>query len=157
MHTEDLGRILDDHPFFKGIDPELRQLLTGCAANERFEAGSYLFREGGKADKFWLVRHGTVAVEVYASGKAPITVETVGEGDVLGWSWLIEPRQYMFDARALTLVRAVSIDAACLFKKMEANHVLGYDVLRRFMPVMAHRIQAARMQMLDLYGPGRKA
>ena len=157
MHVEDLGRILDDHPFFKGIDAELRQLLVGCAANERYDAGQYLFREGNKADKFWLIRHGTVAIEVYAAGKPPITVETLGEGDVLGWSWLVEPYKNMFDARAMTLVRAISMDATCLLNKMNGNHALGYDVARRFMPLMAHRIQAARMQMLDLYGPGRKA
>lgn len=157
MHVEDLGRVLDEHAFFRGIDPELRQLLVGCAANERFEAGQYLFREGAKAEKFWLIRRGTVAVEIYAPGKAPITVETLSEGDVLGWSWLVEPYKFFFDARALTLVRAVSLDATCLLGKMNANPALGYDVMRRFVPLMAHRIQAARLQMLDLYGPGRKA
>lgn len=157
MHVDDLGRILDEHPFFKGIDPELRQLMVGCAANERYEAGQYLFREGARADRFWLLRHGTVAVEIYAPGKPPITVETIGEGDVLGWSWLVEPYKFFFDARALTLVRAISLDANCLLNKMNANPVLGYDVMRRFVPLMSHRIQAARMQMLDLYGPGRKA
>lgn len=155
MHVENLGRILDEHPFFKGISPELRELLVGCAANERFEAGQYLFREGSSAEKFWLIRHGTVSVEIYAAGKTPIVVETLGEGEVLGWSWLIEPRKFAFDARALTLVRAISMDATCLLGKMEANPALGYDVTRRFMPLMAHRLQAARLQMLDLYGPRR--
>jgi CRP/FNR family transcriptional regulator, cyclic AMP receptor protein len=153
VQPDNLGRIIDEHPFFAGIDGKFRALLVGCAANERFEADQFLFREGRHADKFFLVRAGQVAVEVDVPGKKPIILETTGEGDVLGWSWVVEPFRSTFDARALTLVRALSFDGACLRKKMAADPALGYEVLRRFMPMMAHRLQSARMQMLDLYGP----
>lgn len=153
VQPENLGRIVDEHPFFHGIDDELRALLVGCAANERFNAGDYLFREGRQADKFYLIRAGNVAVEVMVPGKSPIVVETVDEGEVLGWSWIVPPYQATFDARAVTLVRALSFDATCLRAKMGADHALGYEVLMRFVPVMAHRLQTARLQMLDLYGP----
>lgn len=159
MQVEDLGRILDEHPFLKGIDPELRALLVGCAANERFDAGQYLYREGGKAEKFWLIRHGTVSLEIYAPGRPPLVIETLGDGDILGWSWLVPPYKAMFDARAASLVRAISFDTNCLTRKMESDHALGYEVMRRFVPVIAQRLQAARLQLLDLYGPaagGRK-
>lgn len=154
VQTENLGRIIDEHPFFQGIDAKLRALLVGCAANERFEAGDYLFRNGQTANKFFLVRAGSVAVEVDVPGKPPIIIETVGEGEVLGWSWIVPPHVSSFDARAMTLTRALSFDATCLRRKMEADCVLGYEVLRRFVPMMAHRLQSARLQMLDLYGPG---
>ncbi|HSV28311.1 MAG TPA: cyclic nucleotide-binding domain-containing protein [Candidatus Omnitrophota bacterium] len=153
VQTENLGRIIDEHPFFEGIDAKLRALLVGCAKNERFEAGQFLAREGQKADRFFLVRAGTVAVEIDVPHKDPIVIETVGEGDVVGWSWMVEPYRSSLDVRAVTLVRALSFDAACLRKKMEADHQLGYEVLKRFVPVIAHRMHSARLQMLDLYGP----
>ncbi|CAA7613553.1 cyclic nucleotide-binding domain-containing protein [Magnetospirillum sp. UT-4] len=154
VQPENLGRIIDEHPFFQGIDAKLRALLVGCAANERFEAGQFLFREGQDSNKFFLIRAGTVAVEIDVPGKAPIIIETIGEGEVAGWAWVVPPHRATFDARAMTLVRAVSFDAKCLRGKMDADPALGYEVLRRFVPMMAHRLSAARMQMLDLYGPG---
>ncbi|MCA1909083.1 MAG: cyclic nucleotide-binding domain-containing protein [Magnetospirillum sp.] len=153
VKPENLGPVIDEHPFFKGIDLALRDLLVGCAANERFEAGTMLFRQGDAADKFYLIRAGTVAIEIDQPGQPPIVVETLTEGEVVGWAWIVEPYRATFDARAVTLVRALSFDAKCLRRKMEADPVLGYDVLRRFVPVMAHRLSAARLQMLDLYAP----
>lgn len=153
VQPENLGRIIDEHPFFQGIDTKLRALLIGCAANERFEAGQYVFREGQPADKFYLLRAGTVNVEVDIPGRPPIVIETVLDGEVLGWSWMVEPHRYAFAAKARTLVRALSFDAKCLTRKMETDPALGYEVLRRFVPVMAHRLAAARLQMLDLYAP----
>lgn len=153
VKPDNLGSIVAEHPFLKGIDDALRDLLVGCAANERFEAGQMLFRQGDEAAKFYLLRAGTVAIEVDRPGQRPIVVETIGEGEVAGWSWMVPPYRMSFDARALTLVRALSFDAACLRRKMDADHLLGYEVLRRFLPVMAHRLAAARLQMLDLYAP----
>lgn len=155
VKPDDLGHIIDEHPFFQGIDAKLRALLVGCAANERYEAGQFLFREGQEAAKFYLVRAGTVAVEIDVPGKAPIVIETIGEGDVAGWSWIVEPFRSTFDARAVGLVRAISFDGKCLRKKMSDDPALGYEVLRRFVPMMAHRLASARLQMLDLYGPSK--
>ena len=157
VKPDNLGRIIDEHPFFQGIDPVLRDLLVGCAANERFEAGQFLFHEGQKAEKFFLIRAGTVAIEIDQPGQPPIVIETITEGEIAGWAWIVEPYRATFDARAVTLVRALSFDAKCLRRKMEADHALGYEVLRRFVPVMAHRLSAARLQMLDLYAPPKPA
>ncbi len=152
VQIDDLGRIIDEHPFFRGIDAKLRALLVGCAANERVEAGKYLFRQGAPADSFYLVRHGSLAIETHAPGRPVITVESVGEGEIIGWSWLVAPYRWTFDARAVTLLRVLSFDATCLRGKMDADPVLGYEVLRRFVPVMGQRLAATRLQLLDLYG-----
>ncbi|MGE5503374.1 MAG: cyclic nucleotide-binding domain-containing protein [Actinomycetota bacterium] len=157
VQMENLGRIIDEHPFFQGIGDKLRTLLVGCAANERFEAGEFIVREGQAADKFYLVRAGSVAVEVDIPGQPPIIVETVAEGEVFGWSWAVAPFRSTFDARANTLVRAISFDGKCLRAKMDKDPALGYEVMRRFMVVMSHRLHSARLQMLDLYGPGARA
>ncbi len=153
VKPQDLGHLIDEHPFLRDMEPDLRAALVCCAANERFVAGEHLLREGAEARKFYLIREGRVAVEVDAPVRKPIVLETLGGGDVLGWSWLVPPHRAAFGARAQTTVRALSFDAACLRKSMEANPALGFAVLRRFVPVMAHRLSAARLQMLDLYGP----
>ncbi|MGE5515857.1 MAG: cyclic nucleotide-binding domain-containing protein [Bacteroidota bacterium] len=153
VKPQDLGRIIDETPFFQGLEPELREALVCCAANERFVAGEHLFREGGDARKFYVIREGQVAVEVEPPVRKPIVLETLSAGDILGWSWLVPPYRAAFDARAQTTVRVLSFDATCLRKNMEAHPALGFAILRRFVPVIAHRLSAARLQLLDLYGP----
>jgi CRP/FNR family cyclic AMP-dependent transcriptional regulator len=151
--VEGLDSLLKEHPFFREFEPDALALLAGCARNERFEAGAVIFRQGEAADRFFILRHGDVAVEVGIPGKGRIPLQTLHEGEILGWSWLVPPYRWGFDARALSLVRAVSLDAACLRRKMEENHELGYRLLQRFVPVMAERLTAARLQMQDLYAP----
>src|SRR3970282_900845 len=93
MPAETLERIISEHPFFSGMPSEHIALLVGCASNVRFNAGTYLFREGGEANDFYLIRHGRVALEVFAPQRKPLVVGTVEEGEVLGWSWLPAPRR----------------------------------------------------------------
>ncbi len=83
---ETLEPILAQHPFFQDIDPDHRQMMSGCAANVRFSSGSDLFREGDAANRFYLIRHGRVALQVFIPGQGRITIETIDAGDVLGWS-----------------------------------------------------------------------
>jgi CRP-like cAMP-binding protein len=152
MQTHGLDRIVREHPFFAGLEEAFCTLVCGCAKNVRFEAGQYLFHEGEPADEFYLLRHGRVALELHAPERGPVTFQTLGEGEVVGVSWLIPPYRWTYDARALTLVRAIGMDAACLRQKCEADHDLGYDMMKRFMPVLIQRLQATRLQILDVYG-----
>jgi CRP/FNR family cyclic AMP-dependent transcriptional regulator len=149
---EGLERIVREHPFFADLSAEFCVLVCGCAKNVRFEAGQYLFREGEPADEFYLIRHGRVAFELHAPDRGPVSFQTLGEGEIVGVSWLIPPYRWSFDARALTLVRAIAVDAACLRQKCEEDHDLGYDMMKRFMPVLIQRLQATRLQILDVYG-----
>ncbi len=149
---EGLERILKEHPFFAALEPEHTHLLAGCARNHRFAAGQYLFREGEPANEFFLIRHGKAALEIAAPGKAPIVFETLGDGEIAGASWLVPPYRWMFDARALELTRAIGIDAACLRGKCDADHHLGYEMMKRFLSILVKRHDAARLQILDVYG-----
>lgn len=146
-----LDRLLGEHPFFAGMPPDVARLLAGCARNVVFEAGRYVFREGGAADQFYLLRHGMVTLEVRVPGREPLVVDTLQEGDVIGWSWLLPPYQWSMDARAQTLVRTLALDAVCLRGKLDAEPALGYELFRRFVPVMGRRLMAARLQLADLY------
>jgi CRP-like cAMP-binding protein len=143
-----------ESPVFRGLPAAHLELIAGCGQNTGFEAGDYLFREGDQADTFYLLRHGRVTLETFVPGRGALTVQTVDEGDVVGWSWLFPPFRWHFDARALDAVRAVAFDGACLRRKCDQDHSLGYELLGRFSPVMLERLQATRMQLLDVYGNG---
>jgi CRP-like cAMP-binding protein len=148
---ETLERIVVEHPFFAGLEEQYIQLLAGCASNVRFEGGKYILREGEEASQFFLIRHGRVALEISAPHRGRLTVETLGEGDILGWSWLIPPYHWRLDARAVDLTRAIALDGTCLRTKCEQNHDLGYELLKRFAHIMERRLEATRFQLLDVY------
>ena len=152
---ETLERIIADHPFFAGLDQEYLDLLVGCASNQRFEAGTYIFREGGEANEFFLIRSGKVAIEMPGTNHHPILVGTYGEGDVLGWSWLLPPYEWKFQAKVVEPVRAFALDGKCLRKKCEENHDLGYELLKRFTKLIDRRLDSTRLQLLDVYAVRR--
>ncbi|MGB0684547.1 MAG: cyclic nucleotide-binding domain-containing protein [Magnetovibrionaceae bacterium] len=151
MKIEHLDRLIGEHPFFEGFRAEFLDLLAGCARHVVYPAGDYIYRYGQEETNFYLIRHGAVALEVQAPGAEPLVVETLTDNDILGWSWMVPPHRARFDARARDLTRVISLDGACLRGKMAADHELGFLLYQRFVPVMADRLQAARLQMLDLY------
>jgi CRP-like cAMP-binding protein len=133
------------------MDAEYRTLIAGCARNAVFSDRSFLFREGAPAETFYLIREGAVALEITAPGGV-LTVQTVGAGEVAGFSWLLRPHRWQFDGRAVGRVHAVELDGACLRAKCDADPRLGYDLMRRFASLATRRLQAARLQLLDVYG-----
>jgi len=147
-----IDKLLSELPTFAGLEPERLELIAGCGLNRTFEAGEYLAHEGDPADAFFVLRHGRVALEIPAPGAGSLMIETLGEGAVVGWSWLFPPYRWSFDARALEPVRAIAFDGACLRGKCDEESSLGYELMRRFAAVMLDRLQATRLQLLDVYG-----
>jgi CRP-like cAMP-binding protein len=147
-----IDEIIGEHQFFKDMLPEYLKFIAGCASNVTFNAGDYIFRQGDDANQFFIVRHGVIAIEAHDLKKGAIRIQTIVENDVLGWSWLFPPYQWHYDAHALTLVRATAFDGKCLRDKCEADHDLGYDLMKRFAVIMMERLQATRMQVMDIYG-----
>ncbi|NNG03752.1 MAG: cyclic nucleotide-binding domain-containing protein [Inquilinus sp.] len=148
-----MADILAAHPLFAGLDPKITDLLAGCATNAHFLDGTYLFKADGPADTFYLLRSGEVALELHLPGRGRLTVETVHPGHVVGASWILPPYRWRFDARAVGTVRATGIDAACLRNKCDADPGMGYQVMQRFLPIVAERLQSTRLRLLDLYAP----
>jgi CRP/FNR family cyclic AMP-dependent transcriptional regulator len=148
---ENLGQIISEHPFCKGLQSEYIDLLTSCASNVRFEKGFHLFRTGGEANEFYLIREGKILLEVTAPRRPSLDLETVESGDVLGWSWLVPPHRWRFGARALEPVRAIAVDGKCLRLKCERNSSLGYELLKRTVEVVGQRLEATRFRLVDLY------
>jgi CRP/FNR family transcriptional regulator, cyclic AMP receptor protein len=153
---EGLERIVLAHPFFAGFEKELGPVVSGCARNHRFNAGQYLAHEGEPANEFFLIRHGKVALEIVSPGQQPIVFSTESEGDIVGTSWLLPPYLWACDARAVELTRAIGIDARCLRDKCEADPRLGYDLMKRIVPIVVGRLQDTQMQILDVYGKRRE-
>lgn len=147
-----LDAVLADVPLLADLPAEQLELLAGCASNVHVRAGAGLFREGDPADVFYVVREGTVALELHAPPRGSLTIETIGSGELLGWSWLFPPYRWHFDARALTALRATAIDGACLRGKCDDDPALGYALMSRFAQVLMERLQATRLRLLDVYG-----
>ena len=152
MAVRPLEELISAAPVFAGLSHAQLELIAGCGVNERFAPGDRLFTEGTPAERFFLIREGAVALEVDAPGRGALVIETLHEGDVVGWSWLFEPYRWQFDARAREPVRAVAFDGACLRGKCEDDHELGYELMRRFAALLIDRLQATRLQLLDVYG-----
>jgi CRP-like cAMP-binding protein len=104
------------------------------------------------ANQFYLLRHGKVALQISVPERGSVTIETMEAGEVCGWSWLLPPYRWHFDVQALDLTRALVFDGQCLRTKCEADHDLGYALMQRFAQVIVQRLQATRLQLLDLYG-----
>lgn len=152
VQIEGLDKLMKEHSFFKNMTKGSCKILSGCAQNECFDAGAYVVHEGDPADKFYLIRNGSVSLELHIPGKTSIVLETLHSGDIFGWSWIVPPYKWTYDVRAAELTRLISLEAKCLRKKIKKNHTLGFDLYSQFIPVMGKRLSAARMQMIDIYG-----
>jgi len=146
-----LEELLVDHAFFRDLEPPHLTLLAGCASQVRVDEGEFLFREGEVARAFYLVRHGSVAIQSITPHEGMVTIQTLGEGDILGWSWLLPPYRWHFSARAIQPTVVVGLDAACVRGKCEQDPGFGYDIMRRFSQVMASRLEAMHLQLMNVY------
>jgi CRP/FNR family cyclic AMP-dependent transcriptional regulator len=152
-----MDALIAELPALEGLAKPQLELIAGCATNIRAAAGEYLFREGERADVFYAIRRGGVALELHVPARDAVTLETLHDGDLLGWSWLFPPYRWQFDGRALEPTALISFDGACLRGKCEADHELGYELMSRFAGVIIARLQATRLRLLDVYGVGAPA
>jgi CRP-like cAMP-binding protein len=149
---KDIEALLAEHTFFKDFKDPHRVLIGGCGKLVHFEAGQLLAKTGDPANQFFAIRQGRASIELHSAERGPLMLQTVETGDVVGWSWLIPPYRWKFDVRTLEPVRAISFDGECLRAKCERDPAMGYDFMKRFAQVFMERLEAARLQLLDLYG-----
>lgn len=148
------SELLATHPFLADMDEQHLTRLSYWSRRTVFHAGSRIFSEGRTADRFWLIRNGSIRLDATAQGSeegcdGDIVVETIGSGTVLGWSWLFPPYRWYFSATALEPVLAIEFDAAGVRRLCDSDPALGYDLTRRFMAVVVERMQSTRMRLLD--------
>lgn len=144
--------LLAEHPFFVGMRPEYLERLAASAREVNFASSTSIFLEGAPATHFYVLRSGHVALEIHAAERGDITIETIGTGETLGWSWLFPPYMWHFAARAVEPTLAIALDAAMLRDCCEADHDFGYELMRRTSAVIIERLQATRLRLLDVYG-----
>ncbi|WNI19448.1 cyclic nucleotide-binding domain-containing protein [Actinacidiphila sp. ITFR-21] len=135
------------------LSDEHRERLMALAHEVRYAAGARLFEERERADRFWLIREGDVALELRVPGRPAAVIENLGQGSLLGWSWLFPPRRWHMSAKALTGVRAWEFDAAEVRRLCEEDPRFGYVFVLACAEVIGHRLEDARTRLLDLYGP----
>lgn len=152
LMQKDMETILAEHEFLAGLDRQYIAEMAEFARLMTYHVGEYLFRRGEPAECFFLIRQGNVALELYHPLRGPVTLGTVGVGKVVGWSWLVPPYTWLFDGRANELTRGVCVSGPRLREACEADHEFGFQMLKRFTSVLAGRIEAGRLQLLDMYG-----
>ena len=144
--------ILAAHPFFRGLDSRYLKLIVECASRETFTPGLFLCQDNEEARKFYVIHHGRVAVEIYRPRRGAITVQTIGEGEVLGWLWFDQPYHWHLDARALDLTRVISLEVQGLMDRCDQNHDFGYELMRRYAHHLAVQFRVTKAQLADFYG-----
>lgn len=149
-------QILAKHPFFKGIAAEHIHAIAKHAKIEQCKEGDILFREGGDATKFYLVIKGKVAIETFTPHRGLMTIQTVEDGEMMGWSWLVPPFKYKFGARVVEKTELAVLDGENLRHHCDKNPALGYELLKRIVHVFTQRLEQTRLQVMDIYGTSLK-
>jgi CRP/FNR family transcriptional regulator, cyclic AMP receptor protein len=144
--------LLTAHPFLEGLPAPWLERLTYQAKRAVYHGGRRLFREGNRAEHFWLIREGRVALEFNVPGRGDIVIEQLGPGGVLGWSWMFPPYRWHFGAVAAEQTLAIEFDGPGVHRLCEEDPALGYELTRRFAAVLIDRLQAARLRLVDVYG-----
>jgi CRP-like cAMP-binding protein len=151
MSDAALTVFLARHPLFQGLDPTHIARIAGYAEEQQYPAQARVFSQDAEASYFFILREGQVTVEIPALDGEPLNIQNLGPGATLGWSWLIPPYRWLFDARATTPVTVVAVNGKQLRAECDANPVMGYELMKRFAALMAERLNAARMAAIRHY------
>jgi CRP-like cAMP-binding protein len=142
----------DMHPFLEGFPEGFLAAASENLRDRTFETEEVVFQEGHRAEHFYLILNGKVALEIGAPDHPRITVQTVGTREVLGWAWLVPPYRWPVDARAVKPTQALELDAFVLHRYFKLHPDIGYKFLLRLLPVIAGRLDETRMQLVDIHG-----
>ncbi len=138
------------HPFLKDLPPHIFKKLSATGMLIQFKPGQQIFVEGDPANRFYLILTGTVVLAAPAPEGRSVTLQKIGDGDVLGWSWLIPPYSWLFDATAETEVEAIFFYGTRLREECENDHDLGFELMKRMSTIVVHRLQAVRRKLVTL-------
>jgi len=151
MNIDDF--IENPHPFLDGMSELHLRILAENATKTHFAPGEIIFRQGESANRFYLIEHGEVALQTHAAGRLT-TVQTIGPGEALGWSWLFPPHHWLCDARAQKESWAISMDALSVYvpgllEKSEVDTALGYELMKRVAKTVVHRLHSTRLKFIQ--------
>jgi CRP/FNR family cyclic AMP-dependent transcriptional regulator len=150
MKPHELQKQIAATEFLSGLSDRQVKLIADCACHTQFGEGDLIFREGDTANRFYLIEQGTVQLEAaLQSGQRQVVAGTVGSGGVLGWSWLFEPYEWQFTARALTKTTAIFFYGTVLRQHCETDPSLGFELFKRMSAEMVRWLQSARNRLLE--------
>lgn len=156
MESQELNNLLKQNPWFQALDPAHYLKMVGIASVTSWSEGQIVFGEGDHVDLLYLIVEGRVALEMYIPDRGRRTILTVGPDEVFGWSAVTPTlRTRMASARAVTKTRAIAFDSQALREACEEDHDLGYFVYRRLTNIIAGRLSATRLQLIDMYAKVR--
>jgi len=153
MSKQSIEDYLSNHDFFSGMDSSYLKFLSDSATEQQIKAGDVLFQYGKNADKFYLLRKGQVAIQVPALMGPALDIQTLGDDQILGWSWLIPPYRWNFLARALEDSELLEFDGSAVLARCQEDPKFGYELFKRFATLMSERLNAARQKMMDDWNP----
>jgi CRP/FNR family cyclic AMP-dependent transcriptional regulator len=145
--------LLATEDFFSGLATESIEFLATHARVRSLKDQQVVFHYGERARSFYLVTKGHISVEVAAIEGPVLQLQDLGPGAVLGWSWLIAPHRWSFQARASTDAEIIEFDGEAVLAECEANPRFGYELLKRFSALMSERLQHARQRMIEEWRP----
>ena len=137
---------------FDGLDAEMLQKLADIAQCVEFPEHKLIFREGDAAADVFFITRGSVGLEICARGRGCRRILTVGEGELLGWSPVLEQHRLSATARALTQTEAIKLSGRQILAICEHDPRFGYEFMKRAALALAKRLSATRLQLLDVYG-----
>ncbi|MBQ0855578.1 cyclic nucleotide-binding domain-containing protein [Streptomyces sp. BH-SS-21] len=137
----------------EALPAEQTHRLMRLAREVSFAPGTRVFEEGGRADHFWIVRTGTVALDLRVPGRGSPVIDTLGHGELVGWSWLFPPYVWQLGAEAVSAVEAYELDASTVRLMCQSDPALGTAVGQWVGRVLSRRLHTARTRLLDLYAP----
>lgn len=150
MTNPQITAALNTHPFMEGMPPKYLEKLSQLAFEITFDADQVIFREGDPSSLFYLILNGKIALEIATPARF-LTIQTVGDGEELGWSSLLSVVDKQFRARCIDPVRALAFDGARVIAACEEDHEFGYLVMRKMLAIVAERLRSTRFQVLDVY------
>ena len=148
---DSINQVLVAHPFFKDLPPAIIHRLIRFASLARLDSGQYVFTEGEDANNFYLVLKGSISLEINIPNYGPVTIENIGRGNIMGWSWLYPPFLWHFDARAKEETELIILNGKALRAHIEIDHEVGYNLMKSIGKIMGHRLQAARRKIVEFY------
>lgn len=152
--TENLiVKILQEQAFFHGLSSEFIDFLAEHAMEKTLKKGEILFEHGQPADRFYLVHEGRIVIEVPAIYGPSLEVQSLGSDKILGWSWLIPPYKWSFQARVEEASSVIEFDGKAVLARCKGDPRFGYEVLKRFSSLMSERLNAARKKMMEAWNP----
>jgi CRP-like cAMP-binding protein len=144
---------LNKSEFFAGLPPDSLRFLSEHATLRKLEGNEILFRHGSRADAFYLIASGSIALEVIAIEGPALELQKLSTGEVLGWSWFVPPYKWSFQAVATSPSTVIEFDGVAVLAHCEENPRFGYDLLKRFSALMSERLQFARQKMMEEWRP----